>query len=290
MNWLNINFKKIIQILLWVTLPLAAIKTQERPPYDQWFDKPISYLVANSQNAIYFLFSSTSEFFTFYFDLIDTKNKNIILAKENAELKLMQSQMNDLYLENNRLKKLLSLQSQSPLSLLAAQIISLNAGGPTHTSFWINKGSKQGVKLGQAVLSNTTIVGSIIRTLEDHSQVLILSDRFSVIDALVERTRAKGIIEGIGNNQAIFKSFIQVTDLLPNDNLISSGLDNVFPKGIKIGSVKSIETDTETGLPKVIIELKFEPNQLEEVFISLSNSDQDHSFWSQTGEEPNDAL
>lgn len=272
--------KKIIRWLLSCALPILAIKAQERPPHNEWFDKPFTYSVSLIQKLTFTVLSGSRDLFENYLQIIDTNERNRILTQINAELNARATVIDELRAENDALRTFLNLKKRSPMNLLAAECIS-STSDLSNNTFWINKGDQDGVTIGQAVLSSNTIVGSIIRTLNGRSQVLLVTDRFSVIDGLVARTRAKGIIEGMGDDQAVFKSFDKLTDLNIGDEIVSTGIDQAFPKGIKIATVKRLDIDRETGLPKAILEANFSPSKLERVFVVISGSDVDHGFWSE---------
>lgn len=280
MNWLDFDFKKAMRWILALTLPLVAIKIQERPPYDTWFDRPVSFIVTSTQESVFNLLDATKSLWTLYVNLIHTQKENLILKAENDVLRTHQSQLQELREENNKLRSFISLKERSPMVLLAAEAIS-SSTDLRHHSLWINKGEADGLKIGQAVLSEATIVGSVIRLLAHKAQVLLVTDRFSVVDGLVARTRARGIIEGSGGDNAVFKSFEKLTDLMIGDEVISTGVDQAFPKGIRVAKVTDIQVDRETGLPKAILEAQYDANKLDKLFIVISGSDIDQGFWSE---------
>jgi rod shape-determining protein MreC len=275
----DFDLKKIIRWLLSAALPLLAIKAQDSPPHEEWFDKPFSYLVTLVQKPSFAALSSTRDIVETYLQIINTNERNKMLMQINDELNAKAAVLEDLRKENDSLRALLELKNRSPMELLAAESIS-STSDLSNNTFWINKGAKHKVKIGQAVLSSNTIVGSIIRVFDGRAQVLMVTDRFSVLDGLIARTRAKGIIEGLGNNQAVFKSFEKLTDLNIGDEIVSTGIDQAFPKGVRVAKVKKLDVDQETGLPKAILEVNFNSAQLERVFVVISGSDVDHGFWS----------
>jgi rod shape-determining protein MreC len=276
----DFNSKKIFRFTLAALLPLLAIKTQEYPPHDEWFEKPFSYSLSFIQETVFSFLSGSKNILETYLFIINTNQRNQLLTQINSDLMARSSTLEDFKQENDELRTLLDLKKRSPMTLLAAESISTTSD-LLNNSFWINKGDLDGVKIGQAVLSKNTIIGSIIRVLNRRSQVLLITDRFSVLDGIVARTRAKGIIEGLGNDLAVFKSFEKLTDLSVGDEIVSAGVDQVFPKGIRVATVKKLDIDRETGLPKAILESHFDSAKLEKVFITISGSDIDHGFWSE---------
>jgi len=275
----DFDLNKIVRWLLAAILPLLAIKTQEQPPHDEWFDKPFSYSISLLQDSAFSALSSSRALVETYMQIVDTNKRNRLLVQINNELNARAAIADELRKENDSLRSFLNLKQRSPMTLVAAE--SISSSDLANSSFWINKGSDHEIQIGHAVLSSNTIVGSIIRVLPRRSQVLLITDRFSVLDGLVARTRAKGIIEGIGDDQAVFKSFEKLTDLNIGDEIVSTGIDQAFPRGIRVATVKKLDIDQETGLPKAILDANFDSAKLERVFIVLSGSDVDHGFWSE---------
>lgn len=276
----DFDTRKVFRWLLSAVLPLMAIKAQEYPPHEEWFDRPFSYSISFLQSSAYELLSGSQNIVETYLQIVSTNKRNQMLIQINDELNARASILDELKQENDQLRLMLNLKKRSPMVLLAAEAIS-STSDLSNNTFWINKGEKEGLKIGQSVLSSDTIIGSVIRVLSGRSQVLLVTDRFSVLDGLVARTRAKGIIEGLGNDQAIFKSFEKLTDLNIGDEIVSTGIDQAFPKGIRVAKVIKLNIDRETGLPKAILEANFDPAKIERVFVTISGSDVDHGFWSE---------
>ncbi|MCS6837795.1 MAG: rod shape-determining protein MreC, partial [Bdellovibrionaceae bacterium] len=241
MYW-NVELKKLWRILLLLSLPLLSLRIQEGPPYTNWFDKPFSFVTSVAHELIASVVKTVEEQLDHYFFLVDVQKKNDEYRFTIESLQAKIGSFEQLKRENNELKALLGLRERTPLKLLAAENISSSRDLQSDT-FWINRGSTDGVEIGQAVLSRETLIGSIIRTLPTKSQVLLLSDRFSVIDVMVTRTQARGILEGRNASEAVFKSFEKVHDLEIGDELVSLGIDQVFPKGIRVGRITRIEKD-----------------------------------------------
>lgn len=278
LNWIDFDFKKLSRLLFLATLPFIAIHTQEKPFFEGWYDKPFSLVSSMTQSGFHEVLSSGKNIVETYLALVNTNKINQDLGNKNLELTAKLSQLETLKLENAQLRDFLKLKSRSSLTLVAAEVIS-SSSDLRHHSFWLNKGSEEGVKLGQAVLSQDTIIGSIIRTLPGRSQVLLLSDRFSVIDGEVPGRGIKGIVEGLGGSQALFKSFDNLRPLAIGDKIVSTGIDQAFPRGIPMAKIISIEKDKETGLPRVLLEVLFQTGEISTVFIVTSGSDIDHGFW-----------
>ena len=92
-----------------------------------------------------------------------------------------------------------------------------------------------------AVISPEGVVGQILKASPDYATVLLVTDYNSAIDAIVQRTRAKGIVEGKEGNRCQLKYLLRTEDVEPGDIVITSGLDGKFPKGLMIGEIQKVD-------------------------------------------------
>jgi rod shape-determining protein MreC len=91
------------------------------------------------------------------------------------------------------------------------------------------------------VIAPEGVVGQILKTAPYHSTVLLITDYSSAIDAIVQRTRAKAIVEGRGENRCQLKYLLRSEDVIAGDVAITSGLGGNFPKGLMVGEIRKVE-------------------------------------------------
>jgi rod shape-determining protein MreC len=92
-----------------------------------------------------------------------------------------------------------------------------------------------------AVISPEGVIGQILKTSPDYATVLLMTDYNSAIDAIVQRTRAKAIVEGKEENRCQLKYLLRTEEVEVGDIVITSGLGGIFPKGLTIGEVRSVD-------------------------------------------------
>ena len=129
--------------------------------------------------------------------LIETEKKNQILNQEIKTLRQENVLLQESALANQRLRKLLEFKKNTPHKLVAAEVVGVDAS-LYFESFFINKGRNEGIKKGMAVLCPDGAVGRILKEADSFSVVLLLIDQGFALDALVQRTRTQGVVEGIG--------------------------------------------------------------------------------------------
>jgi rod shape-determining protein MreC len=176
------------------------------------------------------------------------------------------------YLESElacqRLRKLLEMKSELPHSMLPARVVGLDPSGWFKTVF-INKGTRDGVSKGMAVIAPEGIVGRIIGASGRYAKVLLIIDRSSDIDALVQRTRSRGIVEGETRESCRFKYIVRKADIKIEDTVISSGLDGLFTKGLRVGSISEISKPSSGLFQEVKVRPFVDFTRLEEVLVIL---------------------
>ncbi|MBX3040121.1 MAG: rod shape-determining protein MreC [Bdellovibrionaceae bacterium] len=266
MNFLNIDLKKIIFFLIVIALPLLSINMEQKQTETIWFDEPIQ-LMASSVQSVFDGFSrGVRETASLYLNLIGIKKDNTDLRHQNSELITRLESMNELRLENDRLRGLLNFKQSTKMELVAAQVVGRDLV-PDHSTLTINKGTDHGLKNGQAVITLKGVLGYIFRPTTTTAHVMLLSDRYAVVDGIVQRTRAHGIVEGRGAGGCSLKYIERTEDVKEGDLVVTGGLDNIFPKGFPIAVVESVESKTVSVSLKVELKPIVDPAKVEEVFI-----------------------
>ena len=175
-----------------------------------------------------------------YVNLIDIKKNNTTLEQNLSKTKIIAATKHELELENNRLRELLNFQSAKAMNLKPANVIAYDLLFSVDSTIRIDKGDQDGVLDDMAVITSEGVVGSIMKAYPTFSDVLILTDRRSAIDAISQRSRARGVISG-NKTFCNFKYLERLDDIQVGDIVVTSGLDNIFPKGFPIGSVLSVQ-------------------------------------------------
>jgi rod shape-determining protein MreC len=133
---------------------------------------------------------------------------------------------------------------------------------------YINRGTRDKVVKGLPVVTHEGLVGQVIYAAPTLSQVMSLTDFRSGVDALVQRSRASGVVTGRGRHLAELKFLAAGADVQPGDRLISSGMGGVYPKGLIIGEVKEFQRNGRRS-QQVEIQPNVDFSHLEEVLVLL---------------------
>jgi rod shape-determining protein MreC len=239
------NFKKVLAAVAIVLVPIilfnleASLRIASRPFLE------VSYAV---QTALNFVSNGVGDTSSRYLNLISIKKNNKALLKEVSKLKMSSAAYQEIRLENERLKKLLEIKARSPMSLLASTVVSEDLISENQT-LTIDQGLKKGVRDQMGVLGLNGVIGTVLKTSSKRAQVLILTDRFFVVEGLIQRSREKLIIEGTGDVLITARHIRTSIDIQIGDLLVTSGGDGSFPKGLPIGIVQDIRV-SNAGITK----------------------------------------
>ncbi|MHB8835855.1 MAG: rod shape-determining protein MreC [Candidatus Methylomirabilia bacterium] len=138
-----------------------------------------------------------------------------------------------------RLQRLLDYREATGYRMIAAGVIGHDASG-LYRTILIDRGSSSGVEHRQAVLAPDGVVGRVIKVFPRSALVLLVTDRSSGIDAIVQRTRDQGVVQGRGGSVCELKYLDRSAEVEVGDYVVTSGLGGGFPKGVWIGQVSGV--------------------------------------------------
>jgi rod shape-determining protein MreC len=170
------------------------------------------------------------------------KRENLLLKKKVKSLSSELFSLRALKNENERFRRLLAFKNSSAYALMPAQII----GRDTihwYSSVIIDKGLADGVSPGMAVLCEEGLVGRVIEAGASTSKILLIVDRRSRVGGMIERTREMGIVEGTSFNTCRLDYMPRQSQARPGDEVITSGLGEIYPKGLHIGKIAKVNED-----------------------------------------------
>ena len=192
------------------------------------------------------------------------------LEKENDNLRLENQVLREEAAEVKRLRGLLDFKAQNlnTFDLLAARVIARSPNN-WHETVTIDKGEKNGIKKDMPVISPDGLVGRIESVGNNSSRVSLISAWDMAVGAILQETRdTKGIIEGIGDARSLRMVNIPYYALVKNnDQVITSGLSKIYPKGINIGTVSKVIKEPDGLLLSAYVTPFVDFDKLEEVLV-----------------------
>ena len=263
----------VAAVLLIVFLALAVNTVQPRENLTI-LEKGLRIAASPFQYGFKAIDDGVGGFFSYFTEKEALQQENDALKKEVSQLHSQLAQMDEISMENIRLKELLSYKTEmaGQYNLQLAEIIAENNNNLQHT-ITLNKGSNDGIATGMTVLNHSGLIGRITAVLPESSEVMLLPDRESAVGARVWSTREViGVVEGDGTDSSNLQMIHlpHDADLYVGDDIVTSGLDDVFPGGIHIGEVTAIEYSTNGLTKTAYIKPYVNFSRLEEVFILMN--------------------
>lgn len=231
---------------------------------------PVGYLLLETlrplQGAVTVGWTTVRSAWESYVALVKVREENARLRQRLAELEHQTLRIAEILETDRRLAELLKFRTHFLGEPQAAMIIGRDAF-PAFGTVVISKGSADGVRKGMPVVSPQGVVGRILVTSRHSARVLLITDHNSGVDALVQRTRARGILEGSVDGRCMMKYLGREEDVTIGDRVITSGLDGVFPKGLLIGEVTHVTRGTRGLLQVAEVRPAAPLDRLEEVLV-----------------------
>lgn len=177
-----------------------------------------------------------------YVGLRGVRAENETLRQQIAGLEVRLQEQQALASRAERLQNLLGLRESTTLPTIAAEVIAGNPN-PGLMTVTVNRGSADGVQADMAVIAPKGIVGRVVGPVAAHAaRVQLLIDRNAGAGAVVERTRAGGMVTGVDGDPPLSMELVSnLADVAPADLVVASGADGIYPKGFIIGTVEKSE-------------------------------------------------
>lgn len=216
-------------------------------------------------------------------NLIHAHSRNAALQAEVQTLRSEAQRMREAALENARLRRLLGMREDLVPRSVAASVVTAALTGQTKMIV-VDRGSADGVSTDLPVVSWGGAVGRVVSVGAGHAKVQLLTDPNSGVGAIVQRSRAQGIVVGHGSRRLDLLYVPRFSDVAHGDRVVTSGLDGIFPRGMGIGEVVRIEQDPDGSLT-VGLKPELEYATLEEVLILLEPPEGGLLSGTEAGEE-----
>jgi rod shape-determining protein MreC len=248
-------------------LSLVLVSTSARNPDHR--DPLARFLLdtlAPLQGGVTLLRGTVGEVWSSYVNLVGVQSENEQLLARVAELESEVVRMSELEQSHERLENLLRLGRRLEGRSYAARVIARDPL-PWARTMTIDRGARDGIEKNMAVVSPEGVVGQVAEVSWLAARVLLLTDHNSGIDALVQRTRARGIAQGALEEGCHMKYLRRAEDIAMGDRVVTTGLDGIFPKGLLIGEAVEVARYSRDALHGAVVRPTVELDRVEEVLV-----------------------
>jgi rod shape-determining protein MreC len=184
------------------------------------------------------IFQRVGEFFVTHSSL---RQENARLTEENLSHSTALSRLKSLEVENARLRELLGARSRFDFPVVAAEVL-YAARDPFSRRVIVDKGSQSAVQAGQAVVDDRGVVGQVTRVYPWLAEVTLITDKGHFVPVQNLRNGLRAVLAGTGNEGALELRFIPLNaDFQNGDELVTSGIDGVYPRGLPVAKVAHVE-------------------------------------------------
>jgi rod shape-determining protein MreC len=249
-------------------------------PFINWLSDLVYNTITPVLNLIHHLVENIKNYFITLFSIDEVNQEIKELRQKNSTLERQILFLENINRENKRLRDLLGFKEKVDYQMQGAEVIA-NSPSVWEKTITINRGSSDGLEKRMPVVSyHGYLVGRIENTGSNSAQVRLITDQDFVVGGIIARTESReiGLVRGSGRDDQpnIMDNIAWDADLETGDIILSSGLSNNFPAGLKIGEVRKVETDNYGLSQKAEINLFISDITLEEVMV-IKNFDSEIS-------------
>lgn len=216
-----------------------------------------------------------------YLYLVNLREENRHLREKVEALEREKQRHAELISASTRLAELLDLKKTLDDPVAAAQVIGVDPTG-WFKAVIVNKGTLDGIRVDMPVLSARGVVGRVVSVSQHYSKVLLIIDQNSAVDILVQRSRDRGMVKGMFSDVCRVDYLVSTSDVVVGDVVITSGLGGVYPKGLPVGQVTSVDETPGELFKEVLVKPAVDFSRLEEVLILLK--EEKRSEWTEKEE------
>ncbi len=270
------RFKNALVLIAILLLQTIALATQIGRPLDPTHPEGpkirlvrlwTSALISPIERAAHWSGHGIRDGWNNYIALRGVRQQNADLQKQIAQLRLERAALAENALEGQRLAALVAFKQHYISSTVVAQVLG-TSGSDQSRLLTLDKGANDGLKPGMAVLTPDGVVGKLRDVFPGTSQLLLLSDPTSGAGVMLQSTRIRAILHGSSTGGIVINNLTQDDRIKPGEQVLTSGGDQVYPRGLPVGTIESIAPDPQHQ-PYTLIQLRAAANlnRLEEVLV-----------------------
>jgi rod shape-determining protein MreC len=215
--------------------------------------------------------NGTSNIWHNYFYLRGVRAENRELKDQIEQMRLEQVRLSEDAAQARRLQTLVAFKEQFISRTVAAQVIG-SSGSDLSRIVYIDKGENAGIRRDMAVMTSDGIVGKVLLVYPSVSQVLLINDQSSGVGALLEKTRLQGVLRGTANGEVALERVMSDEQVPVGETVLTSGGDQIFPKGLPVGTVMKVANGKD-----LFLNIKIKPaanlSKLEEVLVLVEKQE-----------------
>ncbi|MFH1596941.1 MAG: rod shape-determining protein MreC [Pseudomonadota bacterium] len=255
----------IIAVALLLVFSVLSLSLKRSPALKMVEGWMIS-LTAPGLRSLEYVTRGVKNLWSGYFYLVEVKQENATLRQRLEEYKQKEVRFQEAQQAMTRLEALLDLKRQVAMPVIGARVIGYDPSLLSRSAM-IDQGQVQGVKEGLPVLAPQGIAGRVVEAYPQYSKVMLIVDRKSGADAMIQRTRVRGILQGKGGNRCSLEFVPKSAEVQLGDLVLASGLAGLYPRGLVFGRVSGTNKKNPGLFQEIEVTPAVDLSALEEVLV-----------------------
>jgi len=223
-----------------------------------------------------------------YLNLRGVRAENRQLREQIEQMRLQEVRLNEDAAQARRLQALFAFKEQYIQKTVAAQVIGA-CGSDVSQCLYIDKGSNAGLKPDMAVITGAGIVGKVLLVYPSSAQILLINDQSSGVGVILEKSRLQGVLRGTPSGETVIERVMSDEQVEPGETVTTSGGDQIFPKGLPVGTVSKVAPGKD-----LFLNIRLRPaanlSRLEEVLVITEKQERQAVADDQTHQRAADIL
>jgi len=227
--------------------------------------------LAPFERSLVWIENGTGNIFHNYIYLRGVRAQNRELKEQIEQMRLEQVRLSEDAAQARRLQNLLAFKEQFVAKTVAAQVIG-TSGSDSSRVVYIDKGEKAGIGPDMAVMTADGVVGKVLMVYPSVAQVLLINDQTSGVGVILGNTRLQGVLAGTVNGEVTLNGIMSDEQVPVGENVLTSGGDQIFPKGLPVGTVTKVGSGKDLFL-NIRIKPAADLSKLEEVLVLVEKQE-----------------
>jgi rod shape-determining protein MreC len=255
----------LIALVLLLVFSVLSLSLKRSPALKKVEGLVIS-LTAPGMEGLEYVGRSVKQLWLDYIYLVEVRRQTVELERQLEEYRQREVRFQEAQQALTRLEALLDLKRQVALPVIGARVIAYDPSLWSRSAI-IDQGKIQGVKEGLPVLAPQGIVGRVVEVYPEYSKTMLIVDRQSAADAMIQRSRVRGILKGKGGNRCSLEFVPKNADVQVGDLVLASGLVGLYPKGLVFGKVTAANKKNPGVFQEIEVTSSADLSALEEVLV-----------------------
>jgi rod shape-determining protein MreC len=264
----RVRLPLLFAALVFGTLALMLGDRRPAPDDRHWAVHALLEIAAPIQKAITRPVHFVRDTWQRYVALVDLELENRELRERLARLEHDNLQFREALVASGQLQRIAQMRREFEVPLLPARVVGQDASAWSQ-ALLLDRGRSAEVRSGMPVLVDQGLVGLVNATTPHAARAMLVLDRRSAVDAMIQRSRARGLVRGLGGEELEFVFMVRGDDVQVGDEVITAGVGGVYPKGIRVGTIVSVKAEREELLHTARVRPAVDFGRLEQVFVVL---------------------